>query len=66
MTRTPSVIRELLEQSGYVWDGDLEGWRRRGEHPSMLSGRVLDAEIAAGLTIEQIAAWIADGEADAR
>ena len=66
MTRTPPVIRELLQKAGYVWDADLEGWRRQGEHPSILSGRVLDAEVAAGLTIAQVVAWIDGGESDAR
>ena len=66
MTRTPSVIRDLLQSAGYVWDADLEGWRRDGEHPSTLSGRILDAEVAAGLTLPQIVAWIEDGDRDAR
>ena len=63
MHHTPPAIRQLLENAGYVWDADLEGWRRNGEHPTTLQGRVLDADIACGLTGEQIAEWIKAGEA---
>ena len=64
MTRTPFATRALLETAGYVWDAELEGWRRNGEHPSTLQGRVLDATIAASLSPEQITAWIRAGEPD--
>jgi hypothetical protein len=62
MLRTPPALRELLEQAGYVFDATIGGWKRRGEQPSFLTGRVLNAEIACGLTREQIAAWIKAGE----
>ena len=63
MTRTPLAIREMLEAAGYVWDVGLKGWRRKGEQPGLIHGRVLDADIACGLTSEQVAAWIKAGEA---
>ena len=62
MLRTSPANRELLEQAGYVFDAAIGAWIRRGEHPSFLQGRVLDADIACGLTREQIIAWIKAGE----
>jgi hypothetical protein len=64
MLRTPPANRALLEQGGYVFDASIGAWKRRGENPSVLTGRVLDADIACGLTTEQIVAWIKAGEAD--
>ena len=62
MLRTPTVIRALLEQSGYVWDADVEGWVRPGEKPGLFQGRMLDGSIAAGLTAEQVREWIKAGQ----
>jgi hypothetical protein len=64
MLRTPPDLRELLEHAGYVFDANIGAWIRRGEHPSPLTGRMLDADIAARLTREQITAWIKAGEGE--
>ena len=65
MLRTSAAKRALLEQAGYVFDPIIGVWKRRGEHPSSLQGRILDADTAHGWTREQIIAWIEAGEAEA-
>jgi hypothetical protein len=65
MLRTPLAIRELLQQAGYVWDADVDGWHRRDEKVGPLQGRILDATIARTLTRKQVTAWIKAGESDA-
>lgn len=47
-TAAPEV-RRLLDEAGYVWDEQRQGW----SHP--VSKRELDVAIAARLTAEQIA-----------
>jgi len=64
MLRTSPANRAVLEQGGYVFDATIGAWKRRGQNPSVLTGRMLDADIACGLTREQIVAWIEAGEAD--
>jgi hypothetical protein len=62
MQQTPPPSRTLLEQAGYVWDDEVEGWVRQGEKRDLFHGRLLDGAIAASLTPEQLLSWIRAGE----
>jgi hypothetical protein len=64
MQRTRADHRQLLDKAGYVFDDAIGGWKRRGDKPTLLTGRVLDADVAWDLSREQIAAWIKAGEGE--
>jgi len=51
----PDQNRHLLEAAGYVWDEQARCW----EHPT--AKRLLNGEIARGMSVDQLTAWIADG-----
>jgi hypothetical protein len=64
--RAKYVIRKMLEDAGYVFDAKLKAWVRRDDRarPGVLTGRVLDDEIAKYMTADQVEAWIRAGERD--
>jgi hypothetical protein len=52
----PNETRRLLESAGYAWDQVRGDWA----HPR--TARVLNGDVAAGMTPEQVSEWIAAGE----
>jgi hypothetical protein len=64
--RAKYVIRKMLQDAGYVYDSKLKAWVRGGDRdrPGVLTGRVLDDEIAKYMTADQVAAWIRAGKTD--
>jgi hypothetical protein len=49
------AIRTILESAGYVWDEGREMWQHPKTHRELL------ADVAANMTPEEVADWVARG-----